>query len=326
MKNLNKDARIDWIGRQPGDAHPILYFSGILGKKHAERIIHERTAYKYRCISFAYWKIEERVKWATDYLATNKVRMFFDSGAFSLQKDKDCTVEKAEAFTDEYAACLRRPDVQWDWYAPVDWRRDSTTAAAALTSMHRRKLYPAPVYHGNDPLYEFEKILDDGYKLVAIAQPQPQGGGKKAMMAGDALRRHYQTLFNTAAKYKDVAIHGFSQTGKLMFEFPFYSTDSTSWSSGSSRGQIFIVDVARRKLTAVYLGTTSGKERLDWRAMPKHIREPFEFQIKRWGFTEQELVTDYMARIAFNILALQEATLDTRSAHRGAYHWQRIIE
>lgn len=315
--------KIDWCGRKPEDPSPILYFSGILGKKHAEKIIHERTGIKFRCISYWYWRIEERVKWATDYLNSQKVRMFMDSGAFSLQKDKECTWEKAESYTDEYANFIKSGRINWDWYAPVDWRRSVSAVNQGMKAMHDRDLYPVPVFHGNDSLFNFEKLLDQGYGLICIAQPQ--GSQAKAMMSGDPLRRHYQTIFNTAAKYKDVALHGFSQTGTLMFEFNWYSVDSTSWSSGSSRGQIFMVDPIRRKISAVYLGETKGDERLDWRRLPKQVREPFIFQMKRWGFTEKELMTDYMARIAFNILALQEATLDCRHSNKDSYKWARII-
>ncbi len=314
---------VDWCGRKSDDPRPILYFSGVLGKKHAEKEIHERTKLRFRCISYHYLSIETRVQWATNYLATHGVRMFLDSGAFSLQKNKTTTWEDVLAYHDRYAAYLHKREVAWDWFAPVDYQRSAEANSKSMEEMKKRNLRPVPVYHGNDPVDEFERLLDHGYKLICIAQPQKSYN--KAMMSGDPLRRHYQTIFNIAAKYKDVALHGFSQTGTLMFEFPWYSTDSTSWCAGSSRGQIFIIDKSRRKISAVYLGETKTAERLDWRKLGDCIKGPFQQLIAKWGFTEEELVKDYMARISFNILVMQEATLDTRNVHTGSFKWQRIV-
>lgn len=325
---MGSSSLIDWCGRRRDDAKVILYFSGILGKKYAEQELQTLTKGRMnaRCISYAYWKTELRVKIALKFLIREcGVRVMMDSGAFTLQKDPRCNWDVHDEYLDGYEAALRKFEGELDWYAPVDWRRSVEMVDGSMKRMHERGLKPVPVFHGNDPFRHLERYVKDGYPLICIAQPQRPGS--KRMMAGERLYRFYSDCFELAEKH-GTALHGFSQTGRNLFRFPWYSVDSTSWTSGSKQGELLKINPKLGIFRGIHIATGMRKNdglvtyedllkgngkprkvnaRKVWAKMNPEAQQVFIDIIESRGFTLKQMQEDYMVRVAYSAMEFQDA-------------------
>lgn len=306
---------IDWIGPQPDDPEPIIYFTGVVGPLDAEPRILDRSKARFRGLSFLYLDYEERSQRAARLWKKRGIRVFFDSGAFTLQRDPTYTEQKLRAFAKKYADCIHKTRKQWDFYVTLDWRLDSEITWKAHKLCHSLGIYPAPVFHGTDSIDWFKRYVDEGYRLINISKPIGAGG--------NALRRFYDKVFNLSARY-GVCLHGLSQTGAMLFEYPWYSVDSTSWTMGSRTASILIVDAERRKVAPVHFEGGAGKA-AHWNRLPKGYRLHLLQQAESWGFSEQELREDYLMRCSYNIRALSEAVQRKRHVLSGAHQWQTLL-
>jgi hypothetical protein len=270
-----------------------VYHAGVYGKLQAEKIMCMRGHMHARCISFYY--LDDRTKWALRYFIKHGIRIFCDSGAFTLQKQR-LSEQAFEIYVDKYADFLHQHKQHFDFYAPVDYERNASAVERAMRALHQRGLYPAPVFHGNNDFRELVRLLDQGYPLVLIAQPESLKG--KGTKAGEELRRHYAQCFELAARY-GAALHGLSETGECSLQFPWASVDSTSWNMGSKRGELFFSE--GKKFSQFYFGNTR-EGRWDW-LLPE-VREKVLPLCDRWGFTLHELIRDGQMRACFNACLL----------------------
>lgn len=330
---------------------PIIYFSGILGKQGngsdeemAEKIIHRKTGLRHRCLSSSYIIDEKRCKIAMDYLLGQKVGIFLDSGAFTLQKSmcrwKDpVNMEDLQEFCDYYCDVLHVYGHRVDWYASVDFRRNTEATAIGQALMHERGWKPTPVFHCNNDIGYFQEYLDAGAPLIAIAKPLRNPGQGLTIKSKKHYRQAYDQIFNLIAQggYK-VALHGLAQTGVMMFDYPWYSVDSTSWAVGSKAGSLLDIDPIRHKISTIYIAPKLEAEKKEggslegtgsnylWRHMPKSLREPILARAAKWDLTEKDLLEDYISRDVYNIRVYLEAIqLQQHKPASGGCKWQTLI-
>lgn len=313
---MAKHPLVDWIGPQPDDPKPIIYFTGVVGPLDAEPRILDRGKAKFRGISFLYLEKEERSQRAARLWKERGIRVFFDSGAFTLQRDNKFTRKDLDAFAQRYAAMIHATPKQWDFYVTLDWRLDSEVTWEAHQLCHKLGIYPSPVFHGTDTIDWFYKYVDAGYKLINISKP--------VGASGNTLRRFYDKVFNMAEKH-NVCLHGLSQTGSMLLEYPWYSVDSTSWTMGSRTASILIIDPVRRKVAPVHFEGGNKGNAAHWNSLPPDNRKEILRQAKLWGFTEKELRTDYLMRCAYNMRALSESVAAKRHTLSGAHQWTPLL-
>ena len=193
---------VDWIGPQPKDPSPILYFGGYAYPPALERWLCEFVGWKFRCATFAHVGKGK----ADECLEINRefgVRLFLDSGAFTLQKQKATKLE-IMAFAQRYVQYLkvcRFRRLPWDFYVTLDYVRDAKVAQVMTDVLLELGVRPTPVYHGDASLDYFRRYVDQGYKLVGIA--------KLKGMSPDHQRRYYSQVFDLAVKH-GVSLHGFA--------------------------------------------------------------------------------------------------------------------
>jgi hypothetical protein len=256
-----------------------------------------------RCVSFLYWQKEPRTQWALSFYFKQNVRLFLDSGAFTLQQ-RHLSAQAIKHYEEYYADLLHHCKDHLDFYAPVDCERNAAAVKRAMRSMHARGLYPAPIFHGNDALLELERLMGEGYPLILIAQPN--SSTLRRMTGGDPLHRYYHDCFELAAKY-GIALHGLSQTGEGALRYPWSSVDSSSWSMGSKLGELLFCE--KGKFSQFYFGNT--REGIwDW-CLPE-VREKLLPLCRLWGFTLHELIRDPIIRSCFNARLLSHVIETTK--------------
>ncbi|MGW7708284.1 hypothetical protein [Streptomyces sp. NPDC054771] len=173
--------------------------------------------------SYAFWRTQN-MRDFVGKLATPTNMIFGDSGAHTARTmGLHLTLE-------DYAAWCRRWDHQLTLYANLDviggpeatWRNQKR-----LEEVHG--LEPIPVFHTGDPWEYLERYIDEGYTYIAL---------------GKLLGNPVKEVLPWIAKAFRIAngravFHGFGMTvWRALREFPFYSVDSSTWTSGFRFGVV----------------------------------------------------------------------------------------
>ena len=82
---------------------------------------------------------------------------------------------------------------------------------------------------------------------------------------------------------------------KLLEKFPFYSADSTTWLQIGVNGSI----LTKYGIFSVSANTQFRKESLH--QANEHVKKEVIKEIERFGYTLDELATNYKKRLTFNI-------------------------
>lgn len=161
---------------------------------------------------------------------------FLDSGAFS------AFTQKTAINIDEYIAFIKKYEKFIEVYANLDAIGTGEQSAKKTLEnqkyMESKGLKPLPCFHVGEPLSYLEYYVKN-YDYIAL-------GG---MAAGLNNKQRQLFLDECFSKYicdadglPKVRTHGFGMTSfNLMFRYPWYSVDSTSWSMASRMGQIYIL-------------------------------------------------------------------------------------
>ncbi len=177
---------------------------------------------------------------------------FFDSGAFyqwsQAEKYERETGKsrwdyyETQAFwdyLDAYADFVKEHSIGIDLYANVDaipnpeltWRNQQY-----LEKKHGLK--PVPVVHYKSDLKWLTHYIDLGYPIIGL-------GGLVGSLTQDHCRgwldRCFELVCDLPSRLPKVKIHGFGVTDfELIWRFPFFSVDSTSWTKIGGFGCILI--------------------------------------------------------------------------------------
>lgn len=152
-----------------------------------------------------------------------------DSGAFSFMNGKPTTLVEIEEYVEAYIAHINEYKVKHYFEMDVDsifgyeqvkiWRKkiESSTGVQSI-----------PVWHKTRGVDDFKRTISE-YNYIAI-------GG----FANKELKQAEYPLVKKMVEYarlKGVKAHGLGFTNfKYLFDFPFYSVDSSCWSISPARG------------------------------------------------------------------------------------------
>lgn len=156
--------------------------------------------------------------------------------------------------------------------------------------------YLLPLYHFGEPKDALKRILNTE---VNGKLPEYIGIGGRHGVSTDLQDRYFHDIFSIiqASDNPKVKVHAFGMTViKLLEKFPFYSADSTTWLQLGINGNINtqscgIINVSER-----------GKYNKDnANAFPQHLKDKVEEELAKYGYTLEQVSTDYKARLKFNI-------------------------
>jgi hypothetical protein len=221
------------------------------------------------------------------------VKILLDSGAFSaytlgatIDIGEYCDYIHRNADFIEHASVL---DAIGDYVGT--WRNQA--------EMERRGVRPLPCFHYGEP----EEVLDyyvANYDYITIGGMVPIST-KQLTIWLDRIWAEHLTHADGRPKVK---VHGFGLTSlPLMFRYPWYSVDSSTWVQWGSNGMILLpdergrqLDISARSSRVKYAGM-----HLDNYAPPQ--REALEAKIRDFGVEPDRLRHVYNVRWSWNIWA-----------------------
>lgn len=161
----------------------------------------------------------------------NGVDLFLDSGAFSAWTKKiDIDVYK-------YIHFIERNKNKLTAYANLDVINNAENTYKNQKIMEAAKLSPIPVFHYSEDFNWLQKYLDEDYKYIAL------GGlvGISTLQIKKFLDTCFSKFLCDINGLPKVKVHAFGLTNfKLLFRYPWYSVDSTSWVVTGRLGSIFV--------------------------------------------------------------------------------------
>lgn len=204
-----------------------LYFAG--SNENLDRVLIEMGVTR-RLLSYHYHKNSTLFEKYDD--------IFLDSGAYSAMETG------AQIDIDEYCNWLQtKKNGNVRYYASLDVIGEAEQSLYNQRYIERKGLHPVPTFHQYEPWDYLERYCRD-YNFIAL-------GG----MASDKNRitEFLDGCFHIISKHWPKKVHSFGMTNfKLLYRYPFYSADSTSWQSMARYGSSRILD----KHTARYRART----------------------------------------------------------------------
>lgn len=188
---------------------------------------------------------------------------FLDSGSFTLwtraatyAKESGCgpldfyDTEEFWSYADSYVRFVKKYRRGIDLYANIDviplpsWKKESECEPAAELSwrnqryLEKKGLNPVPVVHYKTSLRWLQKYIDSGHKLIGL-------GGLVGSTSQDHCKGWIDRCFDLVCDNRDrlpcVKLHGFGVTSFfLMLNYPWWSTDSTSWTKMGAFGNVLV--------------------------------------------------------------------------------------
>lgn len=214
------------------------------------------------------------------------VEVFADSGAFSA-----ATLGTTISLAD-YAAWLK------DWQgllttaATLDVIGDADATHRNTLALEDMGLNVLPVFHTGSPWDRLEKLCAQ-YSYVALGGMVPY-----TRMYGEVMRWMVK-CFRIGAEHGTV-FHGFGQTNATaMASLPFYSVDSSTWSTGARYGWMFLWDERTAGMARIRSGTSDARKHArvlrTYGADPSVVGRP-GFALKTGKTPEQFRREDWMMR------------------------------
>jgi len=153
-----------------------------------------------------------------------------------------------------------------------------------------------PLYHFGEPKDALKRILNTevGGKL-----PEYIGIGGRHGVSTELQDRYFYEIFAIIQKSDNpnVKVHAFGMTVlKLLEKFPFYSADSTTWLQLGINGNINTASCG-----IVNVSDRNKYDKNNANAFPEHIKERLHEELAKYGYTLEQVSTDYKARLKFNI-------------------------
>jgi len=146
--------------------------------------------------------------------------LFLDSGAFTAFS------QGAEIRIDDYAAYIHQTADWWSVMSCLDAIGDAEGSYNNLKALESNGCKVAPVFHCREDARWLVKYLDEGYDYILLGGMVPE--------STRWLHEWLDWLWGDYLTHPDgtprVKVHGFGLTDQfLMFRYPWYSVDSSSW-------------------------------------------------------------------------------------------------
>ena len=219
-----------WTGPEKDDPKPIIYLSGC----ENEQAIVKAFPSLLRFVCVSYFSGQRFIQEFAQEFTQRGIRCFLDSGAFSyqmqaLKKKRPLDQRAAAIIIDQYVKWVYACPFAFDFIVTFDYSRNAGVAEWATKRIEGEGLRPVPVYHLGSPITALRKLVDRGYTLIGI-------GGMVPYKA-NVCRPFLDQVFALTEKYR-VRCHGFGIGSLAMFQYPWFSVDTTAWLYLAKHGQV----------------------------------------------------------------------------------------
>lgn len=222
------NAKDVWLDRRRCEDLMRLYFAGNVLDQD---ILLYNAGVRNRLLTFAEiddWG-EDGFKFWLDRALTDK-HVFIDCGAYSV------LMRGAVIDLDRYCQFVRDNIDDVATIVALDVVGDAVTTRKNLEYMKAQGLDPVPVYTAMAPVAELERLLDEGYKHIAL-------GGMRGREAGvrDWQKEKLDRTFRVLEKHWPIKTHLFGIMAQWALErYPIYSADSSGAIVGGGMGRLLL--------------------------------------------------------------------------------------
>ncbi len=245
-------------------------------------------------------------------IRSDQNKIFLDSGAFSM------FTQGIEVDLTSYAKFIQEHKDIID----VASNLDAIGRGNEQLSYDRQKQLEAmdvdikPVHHVRDADHWLQRYLDDGYDYIFLGGMVPENT-PTLMNWLDGVWSKYLTNDDGTPKVK---VHGFGLTTlSLMFRYPWYSVDSTSWVMTSRFGSIY--------LDMPQLDGTIKDYKVDFSDKSPRQREANSWHFNSLRPTEQKAVLERLEQLeAERIKAPIEADYEKEAGYKMGYYPEALAK
>lgn len=245
---------------------------------------------------FSYWYDHEGNEPSQEVHAAHgkyELDLFLDSGAFT------AFTQKAVITPQDYAAYIHNASKYYTTCSSLDAIGDPAESYRLFKELEKLGCKVQPVFHAREDVSWLVKYMDEGYDYIFIGGMVPE---TTKWLRGwlDHLFEHYLTETDGTARVK---LHGFGLTDQqLMFRYPWYSVDSTSWLfTGMFGGCVFMTPLGLRKV--VFSMDSPQAKKLNAphynNLSAMHQRE-VDSWLEEYGVTAEECAATYSYRHIVN--------------------------
>lgn len=213
-----------------------VYLAGEVGPE----IEHLQTAFKHRLVSYYYHhKGDLPSQNVLNAFNTYNLDLFLDSGAFS------AFMKKEEIPVERYAAYVHNVQDMFTVCSSLDAIGNAEKSYLIFKELCNAGCRVQPVYHAREDTRWLVKYLDEGHDYLFIGGMVPETT-KWLLQWLDEIWSNYLTNSDGTPR---VRVHGFGLTDqRLMFRYPWYSVDSSSWKMYGIYGWCVFVHPDTKKL------------------------------------------------------------------------------
>ena len=160
-----------------------------------------------------------------------EVSLFLDSGAYSaFSQGQSINLEN-------YIAFIKQHQEYIDVYANLDVIGEAEATLKNQKTMESAGLKPIPCYHYGEDV-KYLNFYVDHYSYIALGGLVTSAGSRAIM---EHLDKCFTIICDTIDHMPKVKVHGFGMTSlKLLWRYPWWSCDSTSWVFTGRFGGIFV--------------------------------------------------------------------------------------
>jgi hypothetical protein len=252
------------------------------------------------------WHYVNKQKYVDD-MRREGAKVFLDSGAFSAWTlGVTLSVYEYCEYIKRNIDILRVEDGNL-MASVLDGIGDPLATYRNQLEMEDRGVRPLPCFHfGEDPKYLEYYVAN--YSYITI------GGmvGRSQVHLQNWLDTIFEKYICDGSGRPRLKVHGFGMTSiPLMWRYPWWSTDSSSWIQATSFGSVVIPDKKgpREILGPIKVSTNSPGKHVAGQHITNHSaieRDHLLAALSRAGFNYERLSTIYESRAAFNLWAYKE--------------------
>jgi hypothetical protein len=261
---------------------------------------------KRRLFSYFYHGFKDSNKPSRDIRdsAAAGLDLFLDSGAFT------AFTKKAVIDVARYAEFIRCSPEIWSAVSSLDAIGDPEKSYEYFCQLQEMDCPVRPVFHCREPTYWLERYLDEGNDYIFLGGMVPETTVWLTEWLDD-LWGNYLTDSHGVPKVK---VHGFGLTDqRLIFRYPWYSVDSTSWLMIGVYGSCALLDTdafGTRVLRKIIFSEDSPQRKDDdsWHYTQRNSweRQKIDRMLERFGVTAQQCASHYSYRDMVNAATYQE--------------------
>lgn len=256
------------------------------------------------------------------------MHLLLDSGAFSAWNaganvDLDAYIRFIKDNSDSISAYVNLdviPGSPGKVPTPDEVERSAAQGWENMLYMEEHGLSPVPVFHQGERMQWLERMIDHGCPYVGISPANDRSTQQKVMW----LDRVFDFLCNDEG-VPCIRTHSFGATSSvIIFRYPWYSVDSTTWLATGSRFGMIMVPKARQdgswaftqKITRVFVSKEANPTRTGHLCQLSHTeQETVRRFVEQCGVTLDDVRESRHARNVVNAMffkLLSEQDLDIR--------------